>query len=83
MTSLPARRLGMVERGSIAPGMIADLVVFDPDRIIDRATYQRPHQFCDGVAHVAVNGVLVIDGGEDTGAAAGKVLRNAPPPLHA
>ena len=83
MTSLPARRLGMVERGSIAPGMVADLVVFDPDRIIDRATYQRPHQFCDGVAHVAVNGVLVIDGGDDTGAPAGKVLRNARPPLHA
>jgi N-acyl-D-amino-acid deacylase len=80
MTSLPARRLGLVERGSVAPGMIADLVVFDPSRIIDRATYARPHQFCEGVTHVAVNGTLVIDDGEDTAEPAGKVLRSAPPP---
>jgi N-acyl-D-amino-acid deacylase len=81
MTSLPARRLGLVERGSIAPGMIADLVVFDPGRILDRATYDQPHQFCDGVTHVAVSGVLVIDGGDDTGEPAGTVLRNDPRPV--
>src|SRR6266511_1761476 len=79
MTSLPARRLGLADRGTIATGMAADLVVFDPERVIDRATYERPHAFCDGVHHVVVNGQMVIDDGEDTGAPAGRVLRHAPP----
>jgi N-acyl-D-amino-acid deacylase len=74
MTSLPARRLGLADRGTIAAGMAADLVVFDPDRVLDRATYAQPHAFCDGVSHVAVNGLLVIDDGEDTTVAAGRVL---------
>jgi N-acyl-D-amino-acid deacylase len=78
MTSLPARRLGLAERGTVAAGMAADLVVFDPDRVVDRATYQRPHAFCDGVSHVVVNGRLVIDGGDDTGVPAGRVLRHTP-----
>jgi N-acyl-D-amino-acid deacylase len=78
MTSLPARRLGLADRGILAAGMAADLVVFDPDRVIDRATYERPHAFCDGVSHVVVNGRLVVDDGQDTGAPAGKVLRHAP-----
>ncbi len=52
MTGLPARRLGLADRGTIAAGMAADLVVFDPDRVIDRATYQRPHAFCEGVGQV-------------------------------
>ncbi len=80
MTSLPARRLGLADRGTVAPGMAADLVVFDPDRVIDRATYERPHAFCEGVSHVVVNGLLVIDGGHDTAAPAGKVLRQTPRP---
>ncbi len=80
MTSLPARRLGIADRGTIAAGMAADLVVFDPGRVIDRATYERPHAFCDGVGYVVVNGRLVIDDGEDTGVAAGRVLRHAPRP---
>jgi N-acyl-D-amino-acid deacylase len=80
MTSLPARRLGLADRGTIAAGMAADLVVLDPDRVIDRATYERPHAFCEGVSHVVVNGRLVIDDGEDTGAAAGRVLRHTPAP---
>src|SRR6266704_430198 len=79
MTGLPARRLGLADRGTIATGMAADLVVFDPERVIDRATYERPHAFCDGVHHVVVNGQMVIDDGEDTGAPAGRVLRHAPP----
>jgi len=78
MTGLPARRLGLADRGTIAPGMAADLVVFDPDRVIDRATYAQPHRFCDGVSHVAVNGRLVIDDAEDTTAPAGQVLRHPP-----
>jgi N-acyl-D-amino-acid deacylase len=79
MTGLPARRLGLADRGTIATGMAADLVVFDPERVIDRATYERPHAFCDGVHHVVVNGQMVVDDGEDTGAPAGRVLRHAPP----
>jgi N-acyl-D-amino-acid deacylase len=78
MTGLPAWRLGLADRGTIAPGMAADLVVFDPDRVLDRATYAQPHAFCDGVSHVAVNGRLVIDDGQDTTAAAGQVLRRPP-----
>ena len=80
MTSLPAFRLGLADRGTIAPGTAADLVVFDPDRVLDRATYAQPHAFCDGVSHVVVNGRLVIDDGEDTTVAAGQVLRHPPPP---
>jgi N-acyl-D-amino-acid deacylase len=79
MTALPAHRLGLADRGRLAAGMAADLVVFDPDRVIDRATYERPHAFCEGVSHVVVNGRLVIDDGEDTGAPAGQVLRRAQP----
>ncbi len=69
MTSMPAWRLGLADRGTIAPGMAADLVVFDPDRVLDRATYAQPHAFCDGVSHVAVNGHLAIDDGQDTSVA--------------
>ncbi len=79
MTSLPAQRLGCLDRGLIRPGCVADLVVFDPERVADRATYQDPHQYCQGVTHVVVNGRLVIDAGQDTGADAGRVLRRGRP----
>lgn len=79
MTSLPAQRLGCYNRGLVRPDCIADLVVFDPDRITDRATFRDPHQFCDGVTHVVVNGQLIIDDGKDTSAAAGCVLRRRRP----
>ena len=75
MTSLPARRLGMSDRGWVRPGARADLVVFDPSTVIDRATYEKPHQFCAGVHHVFVDGTSVIREGVDTGAATGTVLR--------
>lgn len=75
MTSLPAGRLRMHDLGLIRPGFRADLVVFDPERISERATYRDPHRFCDGVMNVMANGQLVIDGGQDTGARAGRVLR--------
>lgn len=75
MTSLPAQRLGMTNRGTVHPGARADLVVFDRATVADRATYEQPHRFCAGVQHVFVDGTEVVREGEDTGAAAGRVLR--------
>jgi N-acyl-D-amino-acid deacylase len=74
MTSLPAQRMKLMDRGIIRVGMWADLVVFDPDRIIDRATFDHPHAYPDGISHVIVNGVTVIRNGEHTGALPGKPL---------
>jgi N-acyl-D-amino-acid deacylase len=78
MTSLPARRLGMTDRGCVRPGARADLVVFDPSTVMDRATYDQPHRFCAGVQHVFVDGSEVIREGIDTGAITGTVLRRRP-----
>lgn len=75
MTSLPARRLGLVNRGVLRPGAAADIVCFDPDRIQDQATYEEPKRLATGVVHVIVNGELVIRDGEPTGALPGRVLR--------
>lgn len=75
MTSLPARRLGLTDRGVIKPGAAADLVLFDPGSVIDNATFDDPHRFCGGVRTVVVNGVVVVDDGHDTHAVAGRVLR--------
>ncbi len=75
MTSLPAHRFGLTDRGRISPGAGADLVAFDPKRVRDTATYERPLQLPDGVAYVVVNGVVAIDNGSFTGHNAGRVLR--------
>ena len=75
MTGLPAARLGLSDRGRIKEGAFADLVVFDPDRIADRATFADPHQFPTGIDLVLVNGVVAAEGGRQTEALAGKVLR--------
>lgn len=75
MTSLPAWRFGQPERGRIAEGAIADIAVFDPVTITDRATYEDPHQFSLGVDHVIVNGAIVLRDGSLTGAKPGAVLR--------
>ena len=76
MTHLPARRLGMAhERGQIAPGFYADLVVYNPDTIADCATFEQPHQFATGIQTVLVNGNLALDNGQHTNARAGRVLR--------
>ncbi len=75
MTSLPARRLGMTDRGIVRAGARADLVVFDPSTVVDRATYEQPHQFCAGVHAVFVDGTAVVHEGVDTGAVTGTVLR--------
>ncbi len=76
MTSLPARKLGIEGRGLIETGNWADLVVFDPDRIADMATYLDPYRYPQGIGHVIVNGTPVIEDGEHTGALPGKALRH-------
>lgn len=75
MTSLPARRLRMADRGQIRQGWAADLVLLDAGRVRDRATFERPHTFSEGVRLVIVNGTVVVEDGVDTGAPAGRVLR--------
>ncbi|MFL6196338.1 MAG: amidohydrolase family protein [Thermoanaerobaculia bacterium] len=75
LTSLPATNLKIRERGLLKPGYFADLVVFDPAKVQDHATFDKPHQYATGVKHVFVNGVQVLKEGEPTGAAAGRVVR--------
>jgi N-acyl-D-amino-acid deacylase len=75
MTSLPADHFGFADRGRIAAGQAADLVVFDAARVSDRATYENPHQYPDGVTAVFVNGVMVVQNGAHTQARPGQVLR--------
>jgi|DewCreStandDraft_1066081.scaffolds.fasta_scaffold01743_13 N-acyl-D-amino-acid deacylase len=75
MTGLPAKRLGLTRRGRIQPGFAADLVIFDPATVIDRATFEQPHHYPDGIEHVLVNGVFAVREGRLTGALAGRVLR--------
>lgn len=75
MTALPARVLGLDQKGLVRPGMDADLVVFDPMTVTDRATYESPRQPPVGISHVIVDGVLVVDGGEVTGETPGKAIR--------
>jgi N-acyl-D-amino-acid deacylase len=76
MTSLPARKHGLRERGVVRPGYFADLCLFDPKTVLDRGTYQEPRQYPEGIPYVIVNGALVVDGGVHTGARAGCVLRH-------
>jgi N-acyl-D-amino-acid deacylase len=75
MTSAPAARLGLADRGRLADGMKADIVVFDPERVCALATYEEPRRFPEGIPYVLVNGELVVDGGEHTGALPGRALR--------
>jgi N-acyl-D-aspartate/D-glutamate deacylase len=75
MTGAAARALGLTDRGLVRAGHWADLVVFDPARIADRSTYAEPHRYAEGVSSVVVNGDVVIDGGDHTGALPGRVLR--------
>jgi N-acyl-D-aspartate/D-glutamate deacylase len=75
MTSSVAARLGIRDRGTVAPGLHADLVVFDPARVRDTATFADPHRLAEGVRDVWVNGVRTVRGGEHTGALAGRFVR--------
>jgi dihydroorotase/N-acyl-D-amino-acid deacylase len=75
MTSLPAKRLGLADRGVLKEGMKADMVVFDKTIIIDKATFENPHQFPEGIVHVIVNGKFAIKDGELSNERSGEVLR--------
>jgi len=75
MTSLPAAVFGMKDRGVIREGAAADIVIFDPAKVVERSTYVEPHQLAEGMAYVLVNGVAVIADGKFTAALPGKVLR--------
>ena len=75
MTSMTAQRLSIQDRGLIAEGFFADVAIFDADEIIDRATFEDPHQYAVGMKHVLVNGEIVVRDGTHTGSRPGRVLR--------
>jgi N-acyl-D-aspartate/D-glutamate deacylase len=74
MTSLPARRMRLADRGLLRPGMAADITVFDPARVIDRATFEAPLRYPEGIDWVVVNGQIVLDQGKLTEARPGRFL---------
>jgi N-acyl-D-amino-acid deacylase len=76
MTHLPASRFRLEDRGLLRKGKAADIVIFDPLRVQDKATFDNPHQYPVGIPYVMVNGKLVIERGEHTGSRPGKILRN-------
>lgn len=78
MTGMPARRLGLTDRGLLRPGMKADVVVFDPRTVLDRSTAEEPQARPAGIEHVFVNGVAVVEEGRPTAARPGRVLRSLP-----
>lgn len=78
MSSLPANILQLRNRGRIAPGMAADIVVFDPALVQDRASFERPLAYPGGIDYVLVNGKLAVDAGQVTHVKSGRVLRHAP-----
>ena len=75
MTGAPAARVGLKERGSIKEGMFADITIFDPSKVIDRATFESPNQYPIGIDYVIVNGKLSVDKGQRTSGLSGRVLR--------
>jgi N-acyl-D-aspartate/D-glutamate deacylase len=75
MTGLPAARVGLRDRGLLRSGFYADLTIFDPKRVLDRATFEMPNQHPEGIKYVVVNGQISVDDGQRTPALAGRVLR--------
>jgi N-acyl-D-amino-acid deacylase len=75
LTSLPATNLKIKKRGKLTPGYFADVVIFNPDSIRDKATFESPKEYAEGVQHVFVNGVQVLENGEHTGTKPGRVIR--------
>ena len=78
MTSLPAWRMGLGDRGKVQSGLLADLVVFDPATVADQATYEQPHQYPVGIDYVIVNGQVEVDAGKFTDVRAGRILKHTP-----
>jgi len=76
MTSMPAQKLGLKNRGVIAKNNFADLVLFNPDTVIDKATFVNPHQLASGIEYVIVNGRVTVEKGKHTGARGGEILRH-------
>ncbi|MBN2254533.1 MAG: D-aminoacylase [Deltaproteobacteria bacterium] len=79
MTSITAKKFGLTWRGWLREGFFADIVIFDPDRVTDRATWEEPHQYPEGINYVIVNGRVVIDQGRHTGLLPGRVLKKEIP----
>jgi N-acyl-D-amino-acid deacylase len=75
MTSLPAQKFKLTDRGLLKPGMAADIVVFDENIVSDKATFERPHQYSVGFKYVLVNGTVTVDDGKHNGTRAGMVLK--------
>jgi N-acyl-D-amino-acid deacylase len=75
LSNLPAKNLKIQKRGELKPGNYADIVIFDPAKIKDNATFEKPHQYAEGMMHVFVNGVPVLKNGEPTGATPGKFVK--------
>ena len=75
LSALPAENLKIADRGRLKPGYFADIAVFDPAKISDRATFAKPQQYAVGMVHVLVNGAAVLRDGEHTGATPGRFVR--------
>jgi N-acyl-D-amino-acid deacylase len=77
MTSLPATRFGLRDRGILQPGAAADITIFDPATVADKATFSQPQQYPEGIVYVIVNGQVVVEQGQHTGRRPGQVLYGA------
>ena len=75
MTSMPAQKIGLKDRGLLREGMMADIVVFDADEILDQATFSDPHTFPTGIHHIIVKGEVVVKKNKHTGALLGEALK--------
>ena len=75
LSKLPASNLKLQKRGELKVGNYADVVIFDPAKVRDKATFEKPHQYAEGVIHVFVNGVQVLKDGEHTGAKPGRFVK--------
>jgi dihydroorotase/N-acyl-D-amino-acid deacylase len=75
MTGAPAARVGIRDRGLLKQGLFADIAIFDPARVIDRATFEMPNQYPEGIQYVLVNGQIAVDAGQRTPVLAGRVVR--------